>query len=382
MFSHCYVADHIGLGRWRNSAPVPGVSASPASNSPSSEYGRAPSRSLVFQLHAKGKHFISHASLGCASPQPRRTSAPTGSTPAKLPQTTSDSQFFPSQERLTTRWANQAQTETLGLTPRLSDRLAFLAVLDLSILSNFLLPSRPVMPPVSLSAVERANPPPRKKSCGACIKAKRRCTLEVPACQRCSQRQLECNYPAGSQPRRRSPRPPTHHGVQAEAHPTFELGLFDHVASSAIPDMSATGHELLLSPSLALADMPMGGYDPDISMTGVALDQALVDFGPCPLTNTNFGVANHTFMDDTPDEMPVMPEINDTNINFYLTAPVRYPMDSRARGEFVNYAMNSRLKWSLDTIIASPKQMVLENRTPWCHPNLYDHSMPQSIQGR
>ncbi|KAM7203423.1 hypothetical protein V8F20_004017 [Naviculisporaceae sp. PSN 640] len=240
------------------------------------------------------------------------------------------------------------------------------------------------MSPVSLSAVERANPPPRKKSCGACIKAKRRCTLEIPACQRCFQRQLECIYPAGSQPRRRSPRSPAQPGVHAEALSLFEQGLFDQVAPSLMPEMGSTGHELLLSPSLALPDISMGGYeayDPDISIGGATPDPPIIEFRSCLLANTDYTIPSHAFStNDMPDDMPVMPEINDTSINFYLTAPVRYPKDSRARHEFVDYAMKSRLKWSLDTIVASPKQMVLENRTAWCHPNLYDHYMPHSMQ--
>lgn len=240
--------------------------------------------------------------------------------------------------------------------------------------------------PVSLSAAERANPPPRKKSCGACIKAKRRCTLEVPACQRCSQRQLECNYPAGSLPnKRRSPRPPTYQGIQADPLPVFDQGLLDHWSSSGIiSDISTTGHELLLSPSLALADMPsISGYTPDISMSDVILDPSVPgNLGPCPLNDISLDIPDHILtMDDLPDETPVLPEITSNSLDFYLTAPVRFPPDSRARVDFVDYAVKSRLRYSVDTIIASPKQMVLENRTPWCHPNLYEHYMPQSMQG-
>ena len=36
---------------------------------------------------------------------------------------------------------------------------------------------------------------PRRKSCRACAKAKRRCDLMLPACSRCSQRRLGCEYP-------------------------------------------------------------------------------------------------------------------------------------------------------------------------------------------
>src|SRR6478609_7443403 len=49
---------------------------------------------------------------------------------------------------------------------------------------------------MSLSSRERANPPSRRKSCAACIKAKRRCDSALPACLRCHHRKIPCEYPA------------------------------------------------------------------------------------------------------------------------------------------------------------------------------------------
>ncbi|KAL6904049.1 hypothetical protein GGI43DRAFT_399532 [Trichoderma evansii] len=37
--------------------------------------------------------------------------------------------------------------------------------------------------------------PPQRSACIACAKAKRRCTKNLPACRRCSQRSLSCRYP-------------------------------------------------------------------------------------------------------------------------------------------------------------------------------------------
>ncbi|EED15648.1 conserved hypothetical protein [Talaromyces stipitatus ATCC 10500] len=42
---------------------------------------------------------------------------------------------------------------------------------------------------------ERNGAIPRRKSCKACAKAKRRCDLLLPVCSRCSQRRLDCEYP-------------------------------------------------------------------------------------------------------------------------------------------------------------------------------------------
>ncbi|KAF4344799.1 hypothetical protein FBEOM_1229 [Fusarium beomiforme] len=43
--------------------------------------------------------------------------------------------------------------------------------------------------------MERNDPPARRKSCQACKKARRRCDLARPTCQRCAQRSIHCHYP-------------------------------------------------------------------------------------------------------------------------------------------------------------------------------------------
>ena len=37
-------------------------------------------------------------------------------------------------------------------------------------------------------------PPPRRKSCSACVKAKRRCDQLAPTCSRCIEKNLACTY--------------------------------------------------------------------------------------------------------------------------------------------------------------------------------------------
>lgn len=51
--------------------------------------------------------------------------------------------------------------------------------------------STPVTPPGMLGYISST----RKKSCYACVKAKRRCTLGYPFCRRCFVRGLDCGYP-------------------------------------------------------------------------------------------------------------------------------------------------------------------------------------------
>ena len=53
-------------------------------------------------------------------------------------------------------------------------------------------------------------PPPRRKSCNACVKAKRRCDLLTPQCSRCFQKNVDCVYD-GQLPKRK------HHNQKANA---------------------------------------------------------------------------------------------------------------------------------------------------------------------
>ncbi|KAF2178241.1 hypothetical protein K469DRAFT_600190, partial [Zopfia rhizophila CBS 207.26] len=51
-------------------------------------------------------------------------------------------------------------------------------------------------PPVSMSEV----PVSRRKSCGECAKAKRKCGMELPKCKRCTKKNIACCYPNARPP--------------------------------------------------------------------------------------------------------------------------------------------------------------------------------------
>ncbi|KAJ5669423.1 hypothetical protein N7462_010493 [Penicillium macrosclerotiorum] len=42
--------------------------------------------------------------------------------------------------------------------------------------------------------------------------------------------------------------------------------------------------------------------------------------------------------------------------------------------------ISSRLQFAIDVLKRTPSMMVLENRTPWCHPQLYKNYMPKAMQ--
>lgn len=188
---------------------------------------------------------------------------------------------------------------------------------------------------MSLTARERHNPPTRRKSCAACIKAKRRCDFAVPACLRCSQRNLACQYPIRNN--RGAPQQ-----AQAQAH----------VHTLPTPPQQPLIQDFLvdevLSPTIAIDDFNLitSTLDPnfgELSALDFTLDQETLD------------------MIHQPSMMLAPPASKDFG--------------------FLTDAIQNRLQWSINEIQKAPATMVYETQTPWCHPLLYKDGMPRSIQG-
>lgn len=212
------------------------------------------------------------------------------------------------------------------------------------------------MPPSrSLSSLERSNPPPRRKSCAACIKAKRRCTLESPACQRCTQRKLDCKYPDGRAPKRRLLSVPSTPGTLPEAAdmllPDWGLSPWDTATLGPLPDPVHPAVAIPspptcslddVSPVLGIHDVPLGGP----TRLSSEMPPAGMETGPA-----------------TPDETALC-----------------YPGLNLPLEEAISWAVKQRLQYAIDRIYEAPRQMVLENQTPWSHPCLYESSMPRAMQ--
>lgn len=184
---------------------------------------------------------------------------------------------------------------------------------------------------MSLTARERHNPPPRRKSCAACIKAKRRCDAAMPACFRCSQRRITCDYPRaiGRQPRTATP----------------QLGLRqDDVLSDedSLGGSHVSRHSQLAEGSVRSDMDVMDTGFPELSLFGLCADET-----PSELTHQ-------------PD-MLMPPSYRDLAFSSELT--------------------EKRLKYSVELIKKAPSMMVLDTQTPWCHPLLYRDAMPRSMQG-
>jgi hypothetical protein len=42
----------------------------------------------------------------------------------------------------------------------------------------------------------------------------------------------------------------------------------------------------------------------------------------------------------------------------------------------------THLQFAIDVLKETPRMMVLQNQTPWCHPSLYKRKMPRVMQGQ
>lgn len=236
------------------------------------------------------------------------------------------------------------------------------------------------MPP-SRSILEREDPPPRRKSCHACVKAKRRCDQRQPSCTRCSQRKTACHYP--SRPARfeaalisPSPATPTAFGTEflpddSVLDETFMKFLAPTYNAEPINNTWASRK----SPCLHHPVRPEAQEEALDSSTEVA------DATSLGLALANRGVLGH--------------ETVDTDLFFDFTdatllgkdVAVRPPQGvPAALGRLdlagLHAALETNFSYAVERIKTAPSSMLLSNQAPWCHPLLYRDNMPREMQGK
>ncbi|KAL3465061.1 hypothetical protein BJX64DRAFT_297800 [Aspergillus heterothallicus] len=177
------------------------------------------------------------------------------------------------------------------------------------------------------SSVERDNPPPRRKSCEACRAAKRRCDLALPACFRCTRRNVACVYPGLPPP---------------ELMPEM-LALFNQpeMAEPCVAEFSFDTHTPPTFESLLL-ETPTPPIQPS----------------PSPLETLS---QNKTVSITHPEGYEI------THVKTNPHAPL-------------SEIMASRFQYAIDTLSDTPRMMVVENQTPWSHRELYRDGMPKVMQ--
>ena len=218
-----------------------------------------------------------------------------------------------------------------------------------------------------MTPTPRGIPPPRGKSCAACTKAKRRCDFALPACLRCSDRGIDCQYPQRTRssllrmvrtPAPSSPpaNPPPHPSAQAQSPaPTFfsAAELMDDILSADVHVPEAFYSKDILSPFPA-HDLQWPTPEAE-TIPGLA-SQIVRDASNIPMTRRGFEYARAM---ESQKRTPLMTPFNAHNVPDFV-------------GE--------RLRYGATYLERIPKALVETMGTPWCHPAVFKKDMPKSLK--
>lgn len=262
-------------------------------------------------------------------------------------------------------------------------------------------------PPPRPRRLERSTnpPPPRRKSCLACVRAKRRCDQRLPACVRCAQRRIPCERV-----------------VQYGQH-SSRLFSGDPQESSSLPPPpppppvlppDPEPMEVTLSPGQMGRDVGVGqgvmmnvAVGEDIDMT--FLEGPWDDDGDCEdgrfgdglfefVAEPSLGAQPVDSMHWTTDLGGVTAFEEEASGSFFSSQTpraktasastdvlIRPPLElanSRSLNvEEVSRLLENNLSYAVGKIKSAPQQMLLELETPWCHALLYKDKMPRVMQG-
>lgn len=269
---------------------------------------------------------------------------------------------------------------------------------------------------MSKSAKERDNPPPRRKSCSACVRAKRRCVYSVTlACLRCTQRNITCDFPSHrkvfQQQQQQAGTLSQHVGSMlgglvedVDDHLFLDTAAADvnagiDISYGAINDFdtflnesTVTGSEIIPSVDAGIGKHGFQFTLDDIDMNAdmrVSLEPGLYGIGQ-PLIGDTIGYANFvsggSYADD-PDmgrahdaESDALHYLDFCQLPAQASTTLIAPM---ARDlTFIPTILQQRLEYAIAVFRTAPRTMVHDIETPWSHPMLYRNGMPKCMQGK
>lgn len=190
-------------------------------------------------------------------------------------------------------------------------------------------------------------PPPTQKACFACAGSKRRCDKQLPECQRCLDRDVDCVYP---QPKRRR-RDPIAHDSQTELLPALPNNVDVDALGSALDfgEWDAAG-AVDLDASLSDVMVPYIPTLPAPSATvpsaqpGIGLESGDISSTPCP-----WFLRDETWVLQHSNQEPACVTVVE-----------------------------------LEPFVCAVEEMlqcwVREGHNSFIHPRLYDHGMPKCLQ--
>lgn len=204
--------------------------------------------------------------------------------------------------------------------------------------------------------------PPRRKSCAACTKAKRRCDYALPACQRCSNRGIECHYP--ERVRSRFLRIPSCASPKAAAEeapaPPTPCGIF---SAGALMDqiIAADGPP---SPSLSYTKELEGLF---------STTDGLWDGGQQQKTSGPGTEGRNLPASVSMDPGGSVPD--------GTSGPIAHgPALSSDQIHLPPNVVAERLRHAATFLDRVPRVLVETLGTPWCHPDVFKCDMPRSFK--
>lgn len=224
-----------------------------------------------------------------------------------------------------------------------------------------------------LSRAERENPPSRRKSCLACVKSKRRCDQKLPACLRCAQRRIDCEYPTRIPQSRRTPScAETQHAAQLVLED--DVGELEHVGDG-------TAHADLWMTTGELTPYPLF-FQPDCHEPTQLGDEPAPAFETMPESPSAV----------PPFNLPLLEEVN----HGHKLSPASWRTDMASTEvistlpviptgyinvEAISAQLDRNLSYAVEKMKLAPSTMLLDLQTPWCHVSLYKDEMPRVMQG-
>lgn len=225
-----------------------------------------------------------------------------------------------------------------------------------------------------LTRVERDSPPPRRKSCLACVKSKRRCNQRFPSCLRCAQRRIPCEYAAQVPQSSRAE-------SYAEAEPTALLVTRqDNGEREALQDKTVSCESWMTTDEYT----PCPELSWSVDHENIPLDESItLAVEPAPEWSTMMRLDEFAPLEDIcrGPELPLHPIVMEM-----ASTEARPTLQVMSTGYFnmeaVSTELDRNLSYAVEKIKASPSTMFLELQTPWCHASLYRDEMPRVMQGQ
>ncbi|SPO06816.1 uncharacterized protein DNG_09510 [Cephalotrichum gorgonifer] len=232
--------------------------------------------------------------------------------------------------------------------------------------------------------------PSRSKSCAACTKSKRRCDFALPACLRCSDRGLECQYPQRTRsnilrmnPPSAStlpPAPPTPTAQTALTAPTpVSVSAPASVeSSSTTPESFIAGilmDEILAGDSFSQEPFHLKDFDGSALESEFQWDSSgrgepvagvgMRDRSP-PMRGP--GLQGRHFVEEATFAGPSVEQINEIRLTTFRN---QEPMP---------IGMADGMREGSKYLQKIPREIVETLGTPWCHKEVFKSNMPKALE--